>query len=200
MKDRIEKLADRLIDLDQQAFLEFSKVFGPRFKGLFSSSGIPNAEAEDMATSCITDIILKVHQYNHREKGSFKAWVMTLARNALTDWWRKNRPADSLPDNLPEDIMLNHRIIRPRNDITLAVRDSLARLSENDQSIIELRHSEPSYSYTEISEYLNITSEAARVRHHRALKRLKEILENDSRLKSLIEKWTKPEDKKEKDD
>jgi RNA polymerase sigma factor (sigma-70 family) len=182
----IDSLATGMLALEDEAYNEFARIFGPRLRALFIRQGLTMADAEDLAVSCVTDIALKVEKYKQISEGGFGAWVFTLARHALADWRRSHHPTEELPDDLAAQLIPADD--EEQNlDAILAVREALAQFSEMDQSLILLRNLGDEYSYAELSERLGISREAARVRHFRALKRLKVILEKDPRIKSLLE-------------
>jgi RNA polymerase sigma factor (sigma-70 family) len=181
----IEDLARRMSAFDELAFKEFADMFGPRFKALFSRRGLPMAEAEDLSVSCVTDIALKVNKYRPTEGGSFEGWVFTLAHRYLIDWWRARRATVPLPDGLAY-IPTSSEEFEPNLNAVFAVRDAMAQLSETDQLLIRLRNLGEEYSYDEIGRRLGLRADTARVRHFRAMKRLKIILEKDSRIQRFI--------------
>jgi RNA polymerase sigma factor (sigma-70 family) len=176
-----EELARRLQSREEQAFLDFVEAFGRLGRAFFLSAGLPPFEAEDLARSCMTDIPLKVRKYQQTDDGSFKAWVFALMRNAAMDWKRRRQrnPLDPLPDDLPDAAILE---ITPRVMRVAAVHEALARLSAEDRQVVELRDLAGAYTYKEIGVLVNISETAARVRHHRALKRLAAMLREDPRI------------------
>lgn len=172
--------------MEEAAYREFASYFGPRFRTFFLSRGLPGGEAEDLATDCVTDIALKVGKYDpSRGGGHFQAWVFTLARRALIDWWRRRQATEPLPDDLvfPEDFDERSDNLAEAVD---ALREAFARLSADDQALVGFRAGgmEP---YSGIAKRLGIQPEAARVRHHRALRRLRAMLEPDPRIQRLLQ-------------
>lgn len=177
----MEDLARRMCELDEPAFRDFSDHFGFRFRSLFFRRGLQLSDAEDLAVSCVTDIALKVEQYHPVDGGSFEAWVFTLARRALIDWWRARRDTESLSEDFPSDLSFDDE---PGQDseLTTAVRDALAQMSEADRAVIETKNFMGEQTFAEAGAALGLSAGAARVRHHRAMKRLQALLEQDSRI------------------
>lgn len=174
--------------VEEKAYCEFGDYFGSRFKAIFVRGGLSTSEAEDLAGSCITDIALKAGKYKPEENGSFKAFVFTLARHALADWWRIYRRSVPITDEPLEGISQEKREdLEPNAEVVLAVQEALARLSETDRRIIELRCLGPQHTYAEIGEILKTSSGAARVRLSRALRRLRFILEKDGRINTFVD-------------
>jgi RNA polymerase sigma factor (sigma-70 family) len=177
----MEDLARRMCELDELAFRDFADHFGSRFRSLFFRRGLQFSDAEDLAVSCVTDIALKVEQYQPVEEGSFEAWVFTLAHRALIDWWRVRRNTESLSEDFPSELSFDDEPIQ-ESDLTSAVRDALAQLSEADRTVIEIKNFMGEQTFAEAGAVLGLSAGAARVRHHRALKRLQTLLEKDSRI------------------
>lgn len=189
----VEDLARRMTLLEEQAFCEFAEIFGPRFRAFFIKRGLTRSDAEDVAVSCVTDIALKVERYRALPGGSFERWVFTFARNYLVDWWRNRHSYYSLYDDsqLSDSSWSDFRSddgLEPDSDAVLAVRDAMVKLSETDRTLIRLRNLEGESTYTDVGRQLGISSGNARVRHFRALKRLKSLLEKDPRIKKFLSK------------
>jgi RNA polymerase sigma factor (sigma-70 family) len=176
-----ERLPERMVALEDRAYQEFADHFGPRFRALFLHCGLVASDAEDLAVSCITDIALKVGRYR-RSEGNFEAWVFLLARRALVDWWRRHRPTQPLLEDLSAE-----ESAAPDPDLLQSVREALAKLSEDDQTIICLRDFGTEHSYAEIAQRLGIQTGAARTRHLRALQRLESLLGQDARVRSFLD-------------
>jgi RNA polymerase sigma factor (sigma-70 family) len=181
-----ESLSRGLADSEEQAFQYFSCTFGPRLRAYFIAKGLQGSDAEALAVSCVTDISLKASRYQSRPDGSFEAWVFTLARHALADLRR--REVATVP--LAAWIETADRPERLEDPSDSAVADAVWRgvrtLPPSDREIIVLRDLEGERSYSEIGERLAISEGAARARHLRATRKLKELLENDLVIQQLV--------------
>jgi len=186
MDPDLEALPRRMAAMEEDAYREFADFFGPRFQVFFRSRGLSAAEADDLAVTCVTDIALKVNRYDPGRGGRFAAWVFTLAHNALIDWWRRQRVSEPLPDELA--------VAETRDDpaslveVTYAVREAIAKLPASEQALVRFRDLGGMESYNQIAEHLGIQPSAARVRHHRALRRLRTLLEPDPRIRRLLQR------------
>ncbi len=175
-----DSLALRMAANDEVAYDEFGRQFGPRLWAYFQRLGLSAADAESLAVTCITEAAMKVVQYSPREEGSFTGWVYKIAYHILVDWKRQRSRATNLTN--PEAIVAPHLdsvdsdITERTRNVCEAVYEALAQLSELDRKIVELRDFELSHSYEEIGEIMGITAGAARVRHHRAYKKLEQKL------------------------
>ncbi len=176
-----DELARRLQAREERAFLDFAEAFARPARALFLSLGLPPFEAEDLVSVCMSDIPLKkVHRYRARTDGSFRAWTFTVLRNAAMDWKRRNR-GKRVP--LVDDVAQAETVeVMPRVERVAAVQEALLELNPGDRQIVELRHLGENRTFEEIGEILNISAATARVRHHRALNRLEELLRSDSRI------------------
>jgi RNA polymerase sigma-70 factor (ECF subfamily) len=176
----------RMAVSEEEAFVEFAKIFGPRLRAFFINRGLSVTDAEDLSVTCVTDISLKVDKYTPVKEGGFAAWVFTLARHAMIDWLRRRRATEPLPETLATPDQFNDDEDEPNMEAILAVRDALSQLSEDDRTLILLRDLGEKSSYTEIGERLGLRTDAIRVRHHRALKKLKGLLEKDPQIIKLL--------------
>jgi RNA polymerase sigma factor (sigma-70 family) len=182
-----EALPRRMVAMEEDAFREFAEFFGPRFRALFLSRRLPSAEADDLAISCVTDIALKIDKYDASRGGHFEAWVFTLARRNLIDWWRRHQDAEPLPDDLTFSGTIQDES-ESLTEVVDAVREAVAKLPVNDQALVRFRDLGGMEPYSHIAERLGIQPETARVRHYRALRRLRALLEPDPRIQRLLQK------------
>jgi RNA polymerase sigma factor (sigma-70 family) len=199
----MERLAQRMAHLDAAAFNQFKDYFGWRFRALFIKNGMNRGDAEELAADCVADIALKVEtKYPGSKDGGFEAWVMKCACNACASWKRRRRvetvplnedivprgsAADgALPAHFPvpgvEPASENHT---PNWEHVAAIREAIARLSEDDRKIVQLSYIEKIGTATDIAARLNIQPDAARQRLHRAISRLEAILKKDPRLRDV---------------
>ena len=181
----LDGLATRMVDLEEEAYKQFAQIFGPRLRAFFIRRGLTEIEAEDLAGSCVTDIALKVRKYRQVTAGGFRGWVFTLARHALVDWRRTHQPTEELTDDVAAPL---HDDEASENlPVVLAVEEALSEFSELDRSLLLLRNLQEKGTYAAIGELHGMTEGAVRVRHFRAKKQLKTMLENDPRLKDYLQ-------------
>ena len=185
--ESIEHLAQRMSALEDQAYQEFADLFEPKIKRYFTRHGLTPSDAEDLTVSCITDVALKVDKYRQLEGAGFAAWVFTLARHVLVDWWRSRQETVPYIDDLEIADLIDDEP-EPNLQVIVSVQEALARLSETDQAIVRLRYFGVEHSFSEIGEHLGKRTDTVRVRHHRAIEKLKSLLKRDARLSKILKR------------
>src|SRR5262245_4080433 len=142
-----ESLHARMCAWEEKAFEEFSDTFGPRLRAfLIKKKGMKVADAEDLAVTCISEISLKVDQYEARDEGSFEGWVYTIAGNMHADWLKKNPVTDPLPENIVAPEPVEEDLARKATIISV-LQQAMEQVSETDQMIVQLRYMEESRTF-----------------------------------------------------
>ena len=131
-----------------------------------------------LADDLTSDVFEKAWRSRRQFDGrSAKAWLHTIARNALIDYWRRKK---ALPVDDPEELARDYAVADSSEafDRALdaeAVRIALGKLPENTRRIIELRFIE-GLSVREVAERLRLTEANVRVMQYRALRTLRGYL------------------------
>ena len=116
----------------------FPKVYNYIFYRLLSKE-----QTEDL----VSDVFLKVVSHLHRfdsGKASFGTWIITIARNTLTDFYRRTKPAVSIDDEgfplaeLAVDLDEQCRLIE--NEDRRELYRALGALNEKQRSILSLKY------------------------------------------------------------
>ncbi len=163
---------------DQDAWREIIARFGPRVFGLLRANCGDSELAEELAQSTFCTVAQKLSSY--REYGRFESWIFRIAMNRLKDEMRR-RKRHAVPMESPvlTGLAGEGSTEAPtydesdKNRLGIALQD----LSELDRQIIDLRHT-ASMSFKQISELLDEPVGTLLARHHRALKKLKQILDS----------------------
>lgn len=113
-------------------------------------------EAEDITTQVFIEVLEGLVANRYTENGCFVAWLFTIARRRLTDFYRQrpSAPLDDLPSHEPGLLAL----IEKGQDLQ-RLSCLLAQLDEDHQELLRLRFS-AGLSFSEIS-MLDGRSEAA---------------------------------------
>ena len=127
--------------------------------------------AEDVTAAAFERAFRKLRSYDAR-RGSQRAWLFGIARNAALDELRRRKRTASLPTEPPaasaDDIDLALR--------RAAVRSALAELPARDRELIALKF-HAGLDNTELAAVLGVSVSNAGTRLHRALTKLREILD-----------------------
>lgn len=153
----------------------FERHHGPLFGFLIKLSGNRTA-AEDIAQTVFQRMLKYRHTY--RDDGSFSAWMYHLARRCAADHFRRSNAAPHATD--PSDLS-EHADDAPHAAHHATTRDdqallhvALARLDRDDREVLLLARFQE-LSFAEISNILECSVGAAKVRAHRALRELRDI-------------------------
>ncbi len=163
---------------------EFSKIYDKYINQIYRFVFL-KVNSKEIAEDITSETFLKAWEsYKNNKIENVSAFLYQVARNLLTDYYRqKSRtqflPLDSVsiidPSNNLKEISEN------KSDIE-TIKSALFRLeNENYQNII-IWHYLNDLSIKEISKINNQSEGAVRVMLSRALKELKEIIENDNKI------------------
>jgi RNA polymerase sigma-70 factor (ECF subfamily) len=144
---------------------------------------VPNKlVAEDVTGQVFLNAWRAIDRYRPEKDRPILAWLLTIANNLVTDYYRRSRrqmlrevPLEDLDGGAdPEKIQL-------RRHSQMAIRDSIARLKRDQQLVVTLRLIEQ-MEYPEIARILGKPESTVRVILFRALRALRaELLERDVR-------------------
>jgi RNA polymerase sigma factor (sigma-70 family) len=129
--------------------------------------------AEDVTALAFERAYRKRTSY-HPERGSQRSWLFGIARNAALDELRRRKrtaPLEAEPV-APDDDM--DRALR-----RAAVRTALAELPARDRELVALKF-HAGLDNSELAEVLGVSVSNAGTRLHRALTKLREILDDQS--------------------
>lgn len=170
---------------DKSAFMELYKIYYPKLF-VFLLARTRNKEiAEDIAQETFAKAIAAIKNFEYKGH-SFGSWLFKIAQNEMiSDWRKRKRLISSSPEEIEQaagsavsaerEFILqeasaeeNHRLQR--------VLEALEQLSLEEKNIITLKYIS-NLSYKEISHLMKKRQNTLAVALYRALKKLKEILE-----------------------
>lgn len=164
---------------DAAAWRDIVRAYGPRVFALCQSRCRDPEVSEEVTQSVFATVALKMTSGEYAERGRFESWLFRVAMNRVRDLMRRNRRR---PENLADGQLDQVRAApeRPTNDSPelASLRRAMEHLSPADREIIELRH-HAQMGFKQMSEVLDEPLGTLLARHHRALKKLREILERD---------------------
>jgi len=156
---------------------EFAPIYDKYYLQIFKYT-LQRVNNEQVASEIVSDVFAKAI-YNlpkYKFKGyPFSAWLYRVAYNEIANRHRYNKavrtvniPIESIPD-------FKESPDHEEDFISMAkMKTALDLLKPNDIEFIELRFFEQR-SFKEIGEILEITTDNARVKTHRALTKLKKL-------------------------
>lgn len=174
---------------DEGAFVELFKRYNVRIFNYFLRHLGNRAMAEDLLQSTF----LKVHRQrkSYRPSAAFSTWIFTIASNLLKDASLAQRRRGEVVqlEEVRERVAAGSSRSEPvlassgknpeaeyeEREIAEYIRQAVQSLPPDQRSVILLAKYE-GFKYGEIAEILNITVSAAKVRVHRAMKTLEQIL------------------------
>jgi RNA polymerase sigma-70 factor (ECF subfamily) len=137
------------------------------------------ADAEDLASEVFTRAFANIHRYRWQGK-SFLAWLYTIARNAVTDRRRRERPTVDLDTayGLAEDGPTAHeRAVH--GEQVVALHGAVRHLTSEQQQVLSLRF-EANLSSRQVAKLLGKNEGAIRALQFRALGRLRKLLHDQA--------------------
>jgi len=130
----------------------------------------------DTAEDLTADTFTKAwNQYDSFDGRYGRAWLYTIARNLLTDYWRKKRPVPldetlDVPDDAPPPEETLDNKMRAKKIV-----DAVAKLPNDMKSVVTLRFLQ-GQSVRDTAQALGLSEANVRVIQYRALKKLKGVL------------------------
>lgn len=145
---------------------------------------VATREAAEDVTSDVFMKALRSFDWYDASRASPRTWLLRIARNAVTDHLRalKRRGSlhvslDRIPDLVANVPSAEERVIKQERIQRLLNGSQM--LGKADQDILSLRYGS-GLQNAEIAEHLDISNNAVAVRLHRALKRLKDVVQDST--------------------
>jgi RNA polymerase sigma factor (sigma-70 family) len=181
------ELVDKARRGDPSAAPFLVSCFGERLLG-FGRAHAPDlsdADREQIVELAIEAGVRAIDRFDPI-KGSLEAWFRGQIRFQTLGWRRRVPPTTKANDHLVDTPELPPT--QPCDTdagVIEALQRAISRLSRDDQLILALRSSEQ-VAFGEIAHRLGISEDAARQRHHRALRRLRTEAGAETGLGHLI--------------
>ena len=178
--DDIAGLLERAAAGDQHAWREVIDEFGPRVFGLMRvQCGDPDL-AEELTQSTFCTVAAKIAD-GYQEHGRFESWLFRIAMNRLRDEMRRRKRHARPTTNEAMAAFIKAPPSTEGEAIDQDDRTALARaleqLGAKERQIIDLRHV-GGLSFRQIEELLEEPVGTLLARHHRALRKLRGLIEN----------------------
>jgi RNA polymerase sigma-70 factor, ECF subfamily len=165
------------------AWRELIALYGRRVYAIARSRCRRDDLAEEVTQSVFATVATKLAEAGYIEQGRFEAWLFRIAMNRVRDELRRMRRHAEVCD--PE--VFNRRaaedVDAAEKDDVEQLKEAIVKLSEADRQIIELRH-HAQMSFREMAEVLEEPLGTLLARHHRALRKLKKLMEGEREVAS----------------
>jgi RNA polymerase sigma factor (sigma-70 family) len=152
--------------MDREDVLRLYDNEAMRMRGWLQRETQNREAATDLTAETFAQALVSMRRFRG---GDETAWLYGIARNLLSQFQRRARVEDRARRRLgmPDRDWSDYEAVDDRLSLPL-----MAELPEHERRALEL-HVVDELPYTEIATRLNITSGAARMRVHRAMRRLK---------------------------
>lgn len=174
--DELTKLIERAQEGERDAFGKIYNLFYRRIFRFCKFNVAQETDAQDLCQETFLRAYRHLSTFSERKGGSFQAYLFKIARNLIIDARRKKKDVPlkdwhdvEKADDLGEEI---DKEFRKQN-----LQEAIAKLPESERQIVILRYFEE-MTTTEVAEVVGMREGALRVRSHRILKKLKELLEH----------------------
>lgn len=171
---RMRELLDEAKEGNSEAFGELYEFYvTPIFRYIFV-----RVKDKDIAEDLTQTVFLKVFRNLHAIENRFpRAYLYTVAKNILTDFWRKNNTKEfpiEMAERVASPVLVDEAVGERMDHETKmqSIRDSLSILSDDQREVILLKFIQD-LSTEEIAAALDKNEEAVRQTQCRALKALR---------------------------
>lgn len=168
---------------DEVAWRTLIATYSPRVFGLVRAHCADADLAEEITQSTFCTVAAKLAEYE--ESGRFESWLFRIAMNRLRDEMRRRKRhavpmageplAQTAAPSTPASVRTDGRP-GPTAEASRLLVQALASLSESDREVINLRHV-GGLSFKQMADTLNEPLGTLLARHHRALRKLRDYLE-----------------------
>jgi RNA polymerase sigma-70 factor (ECF subfamily) len=140
-----------------------------------------NTDAEDLTQQVFLKAWKAIGKYK-KTSSPFLAWLMKISHNLVVDFYRSKKDAVFLDDELPvQDKAPGPEQLAEERYDQEQLRKVILRLPPKQQQVIMMSFIE-GFSYGEIADALGKREGNVRVTVHRALKKMRQILETEKQL------------------
>ncbi|MBX3358785.1 MAG: sigma-70 family RNA polymerase sigma factor [Phycisphaeraceae bacterium] len=171
---------------DEGAWRELIGLYSRRVYALAKSRCGRHDTAEEITQSVFATIATKIaggpaSSGAYSEMGRFESWLFRITMNRIRDEMRRQKRQAEPTD--PAQMQLGgtrDAAAGEGEEMLTRLRAALLQLSDSDREIVELRH-HAGMSFKQMADMLEEPLGTLLARHHRALRKIKDLMEGDSR-------------------
>ena len=173
---------------EEAAWVELMRLYSRRVFAMARSRLHDDELAEEITQSVFVTVATKLNGQGdgsgYSEQGRFEPWLFRITMNRVRDLCRKRarHATPTAPEHMSgisADDDIDHASRDAGQHQMRQLRDAMEQLSDRDREIIELRH-HGQLSFKQISEISGDPIGTLLARHHRALKKLKDLMAPES--------------------
>ena len=157
---------------DEQAFGQLYDIWADKIYRFLYIKLRHKAVAEDLTADVFLKAWERIHQYRPRAEQPFSAWLYTIARNTLIDYYRSQKQIEVSFEDLPEIADLEGTELYHEVGQLEAL---LSALPDEYQKVLRLRFVEE-LSIAKVAQIMKKKEENIRAISSRAIKKLAELL------------------------
>lgn len=167
---------------EEWAWRQVVELYSRRVFALVKSRCQRTDLAEEVTQSVFATVATKLGSGGYTEQGKFEAWLFRITMNRVRDEMRrsKHRPEATDPavfGGVEESRGGEEPGESGETELRLSrLREAMARLPDSDREVIELRH-HGGMSFKQMADLLDEPLGTLLARHHRALRKLKQLIE-----------------------
>jgi RNA polymerase sigma-70 factor, ECF subfamily len=163
---------------DGGAWRALVDAYGRRIYALAKSRCQDGHVAEEIAQSVFATVAAKLGGGEYEEQGKFEAWLFRVAMNRVRDHIRRQKRHGPDGGDAALGTLAAGEASESGPDVEEVgrLRWAMGQLSESDREIVELRH-QGGMSFKQMAEVLEEPMGTLLARHHRALKKLRDLME-----------------------
>jgi len=184
MKEEIT-LVQRAQSGESEAFGVLYDTYLPKIYRFILLKVTKKTDAEDITHQVFLSAWQNIKSYRF-QGNPFSSWLYKIAHNAVIDFYRTQKPIIDIElvseDSLAHLPNLEHEL--DRGIELIKVRHALTKLKPDEQSMLIMKFVDE-LSNKEIAEALHKTEGAIRVIQHRALKQIKNILNESANTQTI---------------
>lgn len=172
----IDALVAQAASGDEKAWAELIGQYSRRVYALSRSRLHDPHIAEEITQSVFVTVFQQLTSGRYQAENKFEAWLFRIAMNRVRDHVRRT---SRLPSHVSEKAILEARSSNKwyqNGDESDRLRGAIQTLPESDQEILMLRH-QAGMEFKAISSVLDEPVGTLLARHHRALGKLRKLLD-----------------------
>lgn len=163
---------------DQDAFSDiYNNYFVPIYRYIFIRTGRRREEAEELTQEVFLRVFSNLKKFEFVGANPL-SYFFTIARNLLTDYYRKNSHKEIISEDVLESAVYEgespQRFVE-KQEISKIVNEAIKILTDEQQEIIILKFINE-LENREIAELIGKSEEAIRQTQHRSLQKMREYI------------------------